>query len=66
MSGRPASAQVGHAPEATALGDFSLALATGRQEAAGETPLAQYGSSRTSTCRWLSSTENPATAAEKI
>ncbi len=49
-----------------ALGDFSKALPAGREEAAEKAALAQSGSNRTSTCRWLSITENPATAAERI
>ncbi len=65
-SGRHASAQVGHSSQAQALGDFSKALPAGREEAAEEAPLAQSESNRTSTCRWLSITENPPTATEKI
>jgi len=37
-----------------------------RTTSSSDHPLATSGSSRTSTCRWLSSTENPATETEKI
>jgi len=41
LSGRQASAQVWHAPQAQALGDLFESLPTGREEAAEATALAQ-------------------------